>query len=1107
MKKKVLSVLILVLILCISLCSFTACGKDVNFKLKFIVDNETYATIDTSGQEVISMPENPTKEDYTFDGWFWDKDVWEKPFTANSLLDAPLSGDMSVYAKFTKVHLCDYGAWVTNNNGTHTKTCINDNTHKETKDCNGGTATCQAKAVCVDCNSTYGNFANCNPDTEWTATETHHYHACKTQGCTEKLDNEKHTFDKNKKCTVCDYITTALMGTEISSDIYEIDGTNLFVKVPNTQSSFTFAETIEVAENATYRVFTDINCKEIDSIPSYAVNDLKVENNTYYFLVSNGNAIPKVYTVTVRRRPMYTVNFVTNGGTSVQNQTIEEDSFVTEPTTTKIGYTFVGWDYDFSKAITDNTTISASWNINQYTLTIKYNNEQEDLVLKQDYNTDIQTIANPEKLGYTFTGWDKTIPSKMSAEDLTINATWKINQYTLRIVYGNGQEDLVLKQDYDTAIQTITNPEKRVGYTFTGWDNSIPNKMPAKNLTINATWQANEDTPYRVEYYFENLDNDNYSIDNNRSYNTVGKTDNTASITPETIEHYTLNRSMSVLSGNIDAKETLVLKVYYKLERFTISAGSNGEISNRGSQKYGKQLVCVATPILGYEFVGWYSGEELLSTNLTYNFTVTQDVVAKFELKQEMSNFNFTSTVSTCKITGVKDKTVTEIIVPDYVTEISSGAFSGCSKLVNITIPFVGTIAGKTASDTYQYPFGYIFGTSSYTGGTSTTQYYYGSSTSKTTYNYYYIPMSLKSVTIIGGYIPYGAFYNYSSLTSVVIGDSVTSIGGDAFYNCSSLTKVNYLGTIDEWVQIKFGNAYANPIYYVENLYVNNLLVIEANITNTTKINSYAFYNCSSLTSVTIGNSVTSIGGYAFEYCRSLTSVTIGYSVTSIGNYAFSCCSLLTSVTIGNSVTSIGSYAFYNCSSLTSVTKGYRVKSIGDRAFYNCSSLTSIEIPNSVTSIGWYAFYNCSSLTSVTIGDSVTSIGGYAFAYCSSLTSVTIGNSVTRIDEYTFSCCSLLTSIVIPNSVTSIVGHAFAYCSSLTSVTIGNGVTNICSYAFYDCSSLTSVTFRDTTTWYITKNSSEWNNKTGGTQTSVTNSSTNATYFKSTYKDYYWYKI
>ena len=110
--------------------------------------------------------------------------------------------------------------------------------------------------------------------------------------------------------------------------------------------------------------------------------------------------------------------------------------------------------------------------------------------------------------------------------------------------------------------------------------------------------------------------------------------------------------------------------------------------------------------------------------------------------------------------------------------------------------------------------------------------------------------------------------------------------------------------------------------------------------------------------------------------------------MTSIGSSAFYKCSGLTSVTIGNSVTSIGSYAFYECSGLTSVTIPNSVTSIGYSAFNGCSGLTSVTIPNSVTSIGYSAFLDCSALTSVTIGNGVKSIRTEAFANCSELLDV-----------------------------------------------------------------------------------------------------------------------
>ena len=244
-----------------------------------------------------------------------------------------------------------------------------------------------------------------------------------------------------------------------------------------------------------------------------------------------------------------------------------------------------------------------------------------------------------------------------------------------------------------------------------------------------------------------------------------------------------------------------------------------------------------------------------------------------------------------------------------------------------------------------------------------------------------------------------------------------------------------------------------------------------------TSIGNYAFFLCSSLTSITIPDSVTSIGDSAFYRCSSLTSITIPSSVTSIGNFAFKDCSSLTSITIPSSVTSIGSYAFDGCSKLNQInvdTANTAYSSMNGVLFNKVKTElirypegktdTSYAIPNSVTSIDYDAFYGCSSLTSITIPNGVTIIGGSAFEDCSSLTSITIPNSVTSIYISTFSGCSSLASITIPNSVTSIDYAAFSGCSSLTSITISDSVTSIGDDAFEDCSSLTSITIPDSVT-------------------------------------------
>ena len=240
-------------------------------------------------------------------------------------------------------------------------------------------------------------------------------------------------------------------------------------------------------------------------------------------------------------------------------------------------------------------------------------------------------------------------------------------------------------------------------------------------------------------------------------------------------------------------------------------------------------------------------------------------------------------------------------------------------------------------------------------------------------------------------------------------------------------------------------------------------------------IGNNAFYDCNSLTSVTIPSSITAIGEAAFYYCYNLASVTIPAGVTSIGDLAFATCSNLTSVTIPASVISIGGFAFYNCKNLTSITLSTGVKSIGSCAFATCNSLTSVTIPSSITAIGEAAFSHCSMLTSITVDSGNTDFcdqdgilfnkgvteliafpGGRSGTY-------EIPAGVTSIYNEAFAGCSKLTNITIKDGMTSIGYAAFYLCSSLTIISIPFSVTNIGESAFASCSSLSDVYFSGTT--------------------------------------------
>jgi len=188
----------------------------------------------------------------------------------------------------------------------------------------------------------------------------------------------------------------------------------------------------------------------------------------------------------------YTITFDTAGGSEVAPITQDYGTTITAPANpAKTGYTFAGWDWEIPTTMpAGDMTITARWQVNQYTITFKPENGGEDIVITQDYGTAITPPAAPTRTGYTFAGWDRESPTTMPAENITLTARWTVNQYTITFKPENGGQDIVIKQDYGTAITAPANPTK-TGYTFAGWDKTIPTTMPAGDMAITARWTEN----------------------------------------------------------------------------------------------------------------------------------------------------------------------------------------------------------------------------------------------------------------------------------------------------------------------------------------------------------------------------------------------------------------------------------------------------------------------------------------------------------------------------------------------------------------------------------------------------------------------------------------
>lgn len=1057
MKRKI-NLFLLLLLLFPCMVFMSACGtQSVKFNIKFMVDNEVYSTIQTGGNETITMPENPTKDGYTFDGWYWDENIWGQPFTANSLLNAPLSSDMKVYAKFTYIH-------------THNLTKID----KKVPTCteNG----CEEYYIC-ECGKMFSDENGTTEINKINILSAIGHTFCEWYEVKPASYTEKGT--ERRDCSICGYYETR----DIEKLVVEIvDPTELNVEygilkwngsspygfnvVVNGESQKVFGNSLETSLKSDDYNSVSVACIYENETKS---NNVELNNFVVNAPISNLHFIDDGTNVTFiwdSESELYDYTFVVSGQetTISKNQktyTISRNSVAAETeisvyvngvdsanfkpskkTTIKleqldhpnlsINKLDVEWEnvenseYYLVKGLTNITTTDTKYSYDgassgNYTITVEvyasdYLFNSSTLIFKKLIKPNI-SIAN------NVVSWDAIAgqvryatlfnnkETKFSANSVNLedtNTEYEMLLYALPVQANEMQSDIVI-------IKQFIYEE----YSNIYWGNIIKNEISYSKVMPSEILYVPECCP-NVD--FSSINNQNLTLISNKRPDSLKSSLIANFIIPTNVTSIQSNAfrdcnnlTSIVIPNNVASIGSSAFSGCSSLTNITIPNG--------------------VTSIGNYAFCGCTN---IVSLNIPSS--VKTIGASAFENCSGLTAIDIKNGVTTIGEKAFSNCTgLTSLIMPNSIINIGFNALQKCNSLETLSVPFVGSLSSE---NTY---LGYLFGAKSYTNNPD------------------YVPNSLKTITITGDKISDTAFYGCSDLVSITISNNVVSIGSSAFENCSNLENI----------------------------------IFEEN-SQLTGIYKNAFSGCSSLTNITIPNSVTIIGNYAFYNCSNLTSVIVPDNVSTISVSMFQKCISLSSINIPDGVTSIESGAFLDCSNLTSIIIPNSVKKIGMSAFTDCIRLTSITIPNSLLEVDIVAFNRCSGLkevhisnleawlnisfgsdtsnplyyahhlylnnvelTEITIPDSVTEIKDFVLLGANSITSITISNNTASIGKSSFEDCSNVTSIIVPNNVITIGEYAFAGCTKLTSITLSTKLITIRSYAFKGCGNLTAIDIPD----------------------------------------------
>ena len=793
------------------------------------------------------------------------------------------------------------------------------------------------------------------------------------------------------------------------------------------------------------------------------------------------------------------------------------------------GYTFQGWAatedgevlYGDREQITNLTaqnestvTLYAIWSAERFTYT--FYDEDGTTVLKTetvDYGSPITAPKDPEKqptaeYTYTFAGWDKEIPSKITG-NITFKARYDQTKNKYTYVFYN--DDRVLKEEtaeYGSAIVPPPDPAKeqdeRYVYTFAGWDKEVPETIEG-NIEFYAVYTT---TARQYTYTFYDDDGETVLKTETVDYGSPIIAPEDPQKPPTAQYTFTFANWDREIPASITQDLVFVACYHSEIRKYTIAYETNGgSYVPPVTLDYNSFVVPYDTYKEGYSLSAWYRDPGFENAWNFITDVVTEDVTLYAEWYQDGLNFTYLdsgeyevsysgsvtgnvtipNTLFARAIVGItahafENAAITGITIPKSVTYIGDYAFSGCTSLIGIALPENVIELGR-----------YVF------SGCSSLEYIVlPSNLTQISEGLFKECVKIESIALSGiTHIRDYAFYGCEKLKDIMLPQGLEGIGRYSFSGCLKFESISVPGSV---TKIDEG-AFANIVNLKEVDLKEGIKIIGGN----------AFFGCSGISGINIPGSVESIGASAFEgtgmiyaiiYAAvppaieedSLPDVSSGikiyvpegcveiYRAAPVwenyysqihskdiisGDFAIDGGLLLqylgneSIVSIPSGVTAIGSKVFMGRTLLKEIIIPDTVTIIGSAAFYDCAALESITVPDSVRQIGHFAFKGCTGLTELTIPESVAAIGERAFEGCVNLTALTLNGGEDSIGEAVFINCTALKTVIIGEELKSISAYAFYGCTGLESVTIPAGVTSIGEYAFYGCSSLAAVTISE----------------------------------------------